>query len=159
MADDTHALPSKTAFHAAWENLRPAILEEWSQVDATALNDTDGELDKVVALIAERAVRTKALVRRQLTELYYVVSEPPVAPRASHTASTDRSSKTAVPETVDAMLQELERRAAQVMRELRGGMLQDARGKVRENVFFSLLVALGLGFIVGVLFNGPGRGK
>ena len=49
--------------------------------------------------------------------------------------------------------------AAQVMRELRGGMLQDARGKVRENVFFSLLVALGLGFIVGVLFNGPGRGK
>ena len=159
MADDTHALPSKTAFHAAWENLQPAILEEWSQVDAAALNDTDGELDKVVALIAERAVRTKALVRRQLTELYYVVSEPPVAPRSSHTASTDRSPKSAVPETVDAMLQELERRAAQVMRELRGGMLQDARGKVRENVFFSLLVALGLGFIVGVLFNGPGRGK
>ena len=74
--------------------------------------------------------------------------------RIAHLARLELS-----PAESDAMLADLEQRAAHLLRDLRGGMLNDARGKVRENVLFSLVIAIGFGFIVGVLFTGWGRGK
>jgi hypothetical protein len=146
--------------------LQSAILEEWSEVDAEALAATSGQFDKVVALIAERTSRTKALIRRQLDELYRLVNEPP---DAEPTRRSGRGRRPAAPPSegaasraaahVDPLLEELERRTAQIMRELRGGLLGDARQRVRENVILSLLIAIGLGFIVGIVYTGPGRGK
>ena len=155
-ADDKPRTLNRAGFLESWDQMAPLILQEWEVVDEESLEKTEGDLDKVVALVSERTARTKAMVRRMLFELYQVVHEQPQRTRTSQRRARAASTRG---ESVEAMVHELERRAAQVMRELRGGMLQDARGKVRENVLFSLVIAIGFGFIVGVLFTGWGRGK
>lgn len=163
--DDSGSVLSKGAFASAFSTLRPAILGEWSQVDDAALADTSGELDKVVALIAERTTHTKALVRRQLEELYRVVMIPPPdsSGHQSGRARRQRAAGGGEGDThganLDHLIEEFERRTSHIIRELRGGFLDGARERVRGNVIFSLLITLGLGFIVGVLFTGGSRGK
>ena len=187
-SEDGAAGLSNGVFHGAFSRLSPAILEEWSTVDAPALASTGGDYDKVVALIAERTAPTKVLVRRQLEEIYRVLFSPaPVCfvwcpgraatgdrPATSDRAGTigrdAREAAAAVGDaaqgalngalgSVDEIMEEIEKKTAKLMRELRGSFVSDARGKVRENLLFSLLVTLGLGFIIGVLFNGLTRGK
>lgn len=152
--DDKPRTLNRAGFLQAWDRMAPLILQEWETVDEESLEKTEGDLDKVVALVAERTARTKAMVRRLLFELYQVVHEQPQRTRSAQRRRSDTR-----PESVEAMVHELERRAAQVMRELRGGLLRDTNRKIHDNLFFSLLVTLGLGFIVGVLFTGSGRGR
>jgi hypothetical protein len=159
MADDSAGF-GKAAFSTAFSTLQPALLAEWAELDADALAATEGDLDRVVALVAERTTRTKALVRRQLEEIFRVVSEPaPSSGARPHSRGTERRAPRGEQPGVDQLLAELEKRTAQIMRELRGGILDNTRDRVRDNIFFSLLVAIGFGFIVGVLFNGSSRGK
>lgn len=168
MADETSAF-GKATFASAFSALRPLITAEWDAVDEASLTATDGDLDRVVALVAERTERTKALIRRQLEELYRVALEPASsAPRGGRgraratrgdAQSGDRTGEASGAPGVDQLLAELERRTAQIMRELRGGFFDQTRDRVRGNVFFSLLVAIGFGFIVGVLFTGSSRAK
>jgi hypothetical protein len=150
MAEPKETPLGKSEFASAFADLQPAILAEWPQVDAAGLTATGGELEPVIGLIAEKTAHTRALVRRQLEELYRVHMAPPPRVRG---AGGHRE----LQESVDAMMHDLEKRAARILRELRGGMLSSARGKVQDNIIFSLLVSLGLGFIVGVLFIGWGR--
>ena len=160
MAEPKEAPLSKSEFASAFADLQPAILAEWPQVDAAALAATQGDLDRAVGLIADETAHTKALVRRQLEELHRVVCAPPPPRARPASPRRDRGRDDgSVSESVDAMLHDLEQRAAHLLRDLRGGMLNDARGKVRENVLFSLVIAIGFGFIVGVLFTGWGHGK
>jgi hypothetical protein len=151
---------TKAAFANAFPTLRPAILGEWTELDEAALAATGGELDKVVALIAERTAHTKALVRRHLEELYRVVTQPIAEPNPGRPrrARAEAVGADGLPH-IDNLIEEFERRTAHVIRELRGGFLDGARDRVKDNVFFSLLCAIGLGFIVGVLFTGFHRGK
>ncbi len=147
---------SKATFAESFEKLVPAILAEWSELDPKALSETGGELDRAIALIAEHTAHTKTLVRRQLGELWHVVMDPP---RRRPPATASRRSQAAgpgspLPETADLLLQELEERTAQIMREIRNGVFADTRAKVKDNLLFSLLVSVGLGFIVGVIFTG-----
>jgi hypothetical protein len=161
-----------SAFSRSFSGLQPAILEEWDEVDEESLLATGGELDKVLALLAERTQRTKALLRRQLEELYFVVKEeepaepgaPKTGPGRRHGQGQRQAERGAHgrrhgPEQYGELLKEFEERTAHIVKELRGNLFDGARGRVKENVFFSLLIALGLGFIVGVLFTGGGRGK
>lgn len=158
MAQEETAQGTKSAFAsqfaAAFSSLRPAILAEWSALDATTLGETAGEFDKVVSLVAERTAHTKALVRKQLEELYRVVTQPVEKPRRARPAHDGE-----VGAHLDQLIEEFERRTAHIIRELRGGFFSEARERVRGNVLFSLLVTLGLGFIVGVLFSSSNRGK
>ena len=136
-------------FASAFRELQPIILAEWPAVDASGLAATEGDLDRTVGLIAEQTQHTKALVRRQLEELYRVRYAPPHRPAAAGYQ---------IPESVDALLRDLEQRAAKILRDLRGGALHNARSKVTDNLLLSLLISVGLGFIVGVFFMG-GRGR
>ncbi len=161
MAEDTATRElSRTAFHDSFAKLTPVILAEWEQLDPDSLSETGGDLDKVVALVAERTAHTKALVRRQLQELWQVLSEPPrrrppsPGPQSGGAARPRPNLHNVLPETADELLRELEQRTSNILRELRGGVLKDTRVKVSDNLLFSLLVTLGLGFIVGVLFTG-----
>jgi hypothetical protein len=156
MSDDTAPRElSRSAFQESFGKLEPVILAEWQQLDAGALTATGGELDKVVALIAERTAHTKVLVRRQLEELWQVAAEPLRRRKGATAASRLRDNLHAVlPDAADDVLQELEQRTAELIRELRGGLLKDTRTRVKDNLLFSLLVTLGLGFIVGVIFTG-----
>lgn len=56
-------------------------------------------------------------------------------------------------------LDKLEQRAADLARELLGPAAEDARAKVKENPLVSVLVALALGFVLGLLFGNTGRGR
>ena len=151
MSDDTASRElSRSAFQESFGKLEPVILAEWQQLDAGALTATGGELDKVVALIAERTAHTKVLVRRQLEELWQVTAEPP----RRRKGATGANLHAVLPDAADDVLQELEQRTAELIRELRGGLLKDTRTRVKDNLLFSLLVTLGLGFIVGVIFTG-----
>lgn len=157
---------SKAAFTAAFPALREAILSEWSELDEKALDATSGELDKVVALVSERTSHTRTLARRQLEEIFHVVNQPPPQARVGAAgrarrpgAGQGQGDGEAGHLHVDQLLEELERRTAHVMRELRGGLFDNARASIREHTIFSLIVSVGLGFIVGVLFTGFNRAK
>lgn len=162
---------SKAAFNAAFPALREAILSEWSELDEAALDATSGELDKVVTLVSERTSHTRTLARRQIEEIFHVVNQPPPQARTGAAGRARRPGPGGAgpgqahgdSETghlhVDQLLEELERRTAHVMRELRGGFFDNARASVREHTIFSLIISVGLGFIVGVLFTGFNRAK
>lgn len=161
MAEDRAGF-GKAAFASAFSALQPVLLAEWGELDAESLAATAGDLDRVVALIAERSSRTKVLVRRQLEEIFNVVTEPVSAgaTRARARGGERTAERTGAGQPgVDQLLAELEKRTAQIMRELRGGFVDNTRDRVRDNIFFSLLVAIGFGFIVGVLFTGSNRAK
>lgn len=158
-AEETPAGLNKSAFHGAFAKLSPAILEEWgAKLEATELAATEGDYDKVVALIVERTAHTKALVRRQLEEIYRVVTAPPRAADARRMARAAgegvQAAISEAMESVDDVLHEIEKRTAKLMRDLRGNVIDQARGKLRDHLVLSLFVTLGLGFIVGVIFNG-----
>jgi len=155
MSEDTTPRElTRSAFQESFAKLEPAILAEWEQLDSGALSATGGDLDKVVVLVAERTAHTKALVRRQLQELFAVSAEPPRRRVAPGPSRLRQNLHNVLPESADELLQELEERTANILRELRGGVLKDTRARVKENLLFSLLVTLGLGFIVGVVFTG-----
>lgn len=168
MAEDTATRElSRTVFQDSFAKLQPVILAEWAELDPVSLSDTGGDLDKVIALVAERTAHTKALVRKQLQELWVILSEPPRrrppsgSPPSGGSARSQKGLHNVLPESADELLRELEERTSHILKELRGGVLKDTRVKVRENLLFSLLVTLGLGFIIGVLFTGwgPRRGR
>src|SRR5262245_38172739 len=121
------------------ERLRPLILEEWPAVDSAALADTAGDLERAVALIAERTGHTRSLVRTQLAELCEV-------------AETRGSG-------LEGLLQDLEARARRAVDQVRHELLPRAEGRVRQNLLVSLLLAIGLGVILGMFWRGPRRDR
>lgn len=159
MAEQTALEMTQAAFLESFPKLLPVILAEWQQIDSASLTATDGDLDKVIAVLADKTAHTKALLRKQLEELWQIVCEPPKRasgerPQPANPSRLRKNLHEMLPETADELLREFEQRTARVLKQLRGGLLKDTSNRVRENLLFSLLVTLGLGFIVGVLFTG-----
>jgi hypothetical protein len=165
--DVAAAPPSLRAqFHSAFPQLTSAILDEWPQLDAESLAAANADLDKVVALLVEKTGHTKALIRRQLEEILYIVTTPVDAGVRVHRGTVSgfardtRAAAATVNEaahealhSVEEILEQFEKRTRPLLRELRGNVLTEARDKVREHWLLSLLGTLGLGFLVGVLFS------
>ncbi|PSR17000.1 hypothetical protein C8255_14865 [filamentous cyanobacterium CCP3] len=59
-----------------------------------------------------------------------------------------------VPATVDQLLNDLESRTERLIAELKAEMLPELEKKARSNLGTSLLIALGLGFILGLRLGG-----
>ncbi|MEO1069721.1 MAG: hypothetical protein AAFW95_11475 [Cyanobacteria bacterium J06638_6] len=59
-----------------------------------------------------------------------------------------------VPSSVDQLLNELETRTEHLIAELKAEMLPELEKKARSNLGTTLLVALGLGFVLGLLVGG-----
>jgi hypothetical protein len=159
---------NQTQFHAAFPQLASALLEEWPALQAEPLSATQGDLDKVIGLIVETTGHTKTLVRRQLGEILQIVTAPSEsAPgRGRGMAQDARAAGAAVSDAaheallaVEAILSEFEKKSGHVLRDLRGSVLTPTRDAIRQHWLLSLLISLGLGFIVGVLFHGLTRGK
>jgi len=142
MADSNGATQdiSANSFKEDFGTLQPLILKEWPSVDGSALAATGGDLDRVVTLVAEKTEHTKALVRRQLAEL----REMGLKGRARAQRADARFRE---------VLDRLEKRTTELAKEIRGPMMENARGRLRENVFVSLLAALGLGFLLGAIIG------
>lgn len=150
----------QATFEAAFAALQPAIVFEWPEVPEAEIQQTAGDLDRLLVLLASKTGRTKVALRRSLEEIFAVIMEPPVRPRVTRKGKdTAAPPEGGWPSSVEDLLAELEQRSASVVRELRRGMFADTKVRIRENLLLSLLIAVGLGFILGGLMHGSSRGK
>ncbi|MBW2529195.1 MAG: hypothetical protein JRI23_33775 [Deltaproteobacteria bacterium] len=131
---------------AGFTQLKPLILAEWPKVAADALDETEGDHDKIVDLVLASADLERDLVERQLAELAELAREDAGGNGASGRALQD-------------VAQSLQSRMNEVASYVRGQMLADARSKARENFLVTVLMAIGLGFILGIIVRGLGRGR
>jgi ElaB/YqjD/DUF883 family membrane-anchored ribosome-binding protein len=138
---------SQESFAGAFDSLQSAILSEWPIVDGERLKETAGDLEKVIELVAEATEHTRTLVRKQLAEL------------STLDGPKKKSSVSAAREKASDMLDRLEKRTNELVKELRGTVLVNAKAKVRENVFVTIFAALGIGLLLGFLFGGMRRGR
>ncbi|MFO0618935.1 MAG: hypothetical protein U0414_40475 [Polyangiaceae bacterium] len=138
---------SEESFRASFGTLKDAILAEWPAIDGEALTATDGELEKVVALVAAKTEHTKTLVRKHLAELSTLDAKG--APGAAKKWASQAND----------VFEKFEKRTADLVKELRGTVLVNAKEKVRENLLVSLVMALGLGLLLGLVFGGLRRSR
>lgn len=147
-------------FKANFEAIAPLILEEWPTISPDSLMATEGELDPVVDCIATATDRTRALIRQQLRELYHLAVVEPVRPRRSPLSERlsqrlySPLSESELKKTLDA----LEERTEELLKQFKKDVLPELNEKVRNNVGGSLLTALGIGFVLGLLMGGS-RGR
>jgi hypothetical protein len=135
---------TEESFRASFGSLEKAILAEWPVVDSASLHATAGEFDKVVELVAHATEHTQALVKKQLAEL----------------SDLDRREKSPSPAQLAVdMIERINKRTAELVKELRDKHLETAREKARENIFVTIFAALGIGLLIGFIFGGFRRGR
>jgi hypothetical protein len=147
-------------FTAAFaEHIRPLILEEWPEVDAAALDATGGEPQAVIRAIAAATQHSKVLIRKQLAELAEVagVGATGLEGRLLRVLHYLEGKASPVQEGAEKLVEDLRERGASVGKQV-GRKMQDAEGTLKENLWVTLLGALGLGLLVGLIV-GLSRGR
>ena len=138
---------SPEQFQANFASLTPLILKEWSQISSDKLKSTNGELELVIELIVTQTDHTRTLIRSQLAELLYLVQKNSVNIKNSPSVDWEQNLNT------------LEQRIEKLVSQLKQEILPEIGTKARENMGTSLLTAIGLGFILGLIFGGSSRGR
>lgn len=168
MASHITLTPAQAAFEHHFEAMVPLILAEWPQLIEDNLLATEGDLDLAVAYISGETDRTQTLTRRYLDELASLIEvEPPVSNNASRKTASNRVSsalKSTVLEataplgvnksSIDNLLDDLESRTENLIQELKAEMLPELEKRARGNLGQSLLIALGIGFVLGLILGG-----
>ncbi|HBQ97556.1 MULTISPECIES: hypothetical protein [unclassified Roseofilum] len=159
MVNSTHSSPSLSSetFSEVSKSLSPLILEEWPVLDSEQLSESQTDLEATIQYIASRTERTKALIRRHLAELYQVWQTD--SANGQDNPSTSEPSKSPVLSQVDQTLKLLEKRTEKLVAQFEEDVLPKVSEKAKEHVGTSLLTALGVGFILGLLVAGGGRGR
>ncbi len=134
-------------FSADFQQLLPLIRQEWPQVPRTALEETAGDYDALVAVIANKTEHTRALVGKQLDELRSIASQ-----RRANTGWLNDTELRRLRE----MLNRLQHKSNDVAGYVRERLATDARSQVDQNPLVTLLMALGLGFVLGFMLRGSG---
>jgi ElaB/YqjD/DUF883 family membrane-anchored ribosome-binding protein len=132
-------------FAERFDKLAPMIRDEWPQVDGDALEQTRGDFDLVVALIATETDHSKTLVKKQLHELATI---------ANDNGATQNEVR-----RLRQMVDRLQAKSQDVTDYVKKQMVTDAREKVGQNPLVALLMAVGFGVILGFLLRGLGRGR
>lgn len=165
MSDTASALGFDAAlFTESFATLRPLIRQEWPAVEEEALEATAGDAQKVVALIAERTERSQVRIRHTLADLvdFAGVETVPAEKAGLEGRLLDvlqRLEKHVEPVQAQArqQAQQLRERGQHLAEDMRAAVPQ-AEEKLKENFWTTLLAALGLGVILGLLMGG-GRGR
>jgi hypothetical protein len=150
------------AFTKAFPALQPLICAEWAAVDPKTLGATEGDYEKVVALVTSATEHSRTLVKRQLGELVQIATEDAAKPRAGGGGGAAKGDGVlgAAERSLQEALRRLQAKANEVADYVRKDALSDAKRKAEEHpLFVALLLAVGLGFILGFLFRGNGRGR
>ena len=129
--------------------VKPLITAEWPEVEEEALDATDGSYDSVVDLVAEKTEHSTALVKKQLGELHQLAADDGVGKMARLKAKIKDNEK----------LQAMQTKITELTKYARSQMASDVKSKATEHPLVVLLVAIGLGFIVGFLARGIARGR
>ncbi|HIK43502.1 MAG TPA: hypothetical protein IGR64_01300 [Leptolyngbyaceae cyanobacterium M65_K2018_010] len=139
------------SFQQSFPELVPLILKEWPHLSREDLLATEGNPEQVIGYLCDQTRHTPTLIRLYLKELATLGNPPWSAPpplRETTTVEGDRSTQ------VDAWLNELESRSAQLMEDFKAELLPELEQKARSHLGTSLLMAVGLGFILGLLLGG-----
>ncbi|WP_035987679.1 hypothetical protein [Leptolyngbya sp. KIOST-1] len=156
MAKKTALTHAKKAFKHQFNAMVPLILSEWPQLVEENLLATEGNLEQAVDYISGELDHTKTRIRRHLDELASLIepAQTAVAKLSLPSADSSDNSDSALPATLDHLLDDLESRTEHLIAEFKAEMLPELEKKARSNLGTSLLVALGLGFILGLLLGG-----
>ena len=153
--------PAQETFSQHFDAMVPLIMAEWPQLIEENLLATEGDLDLTVAYISGETDRTQTLIRRQIKELASLVEPeavdpekvepkdkaaiaPPIAPNDDVSSSS----------SIDNLLDDLESRTEHLIQELKAEMLPELEQRARSNLGQSLLIALGIGFVLGLILGG-----
>lgn len=152
--------PFADQFTAQFDAIAPFILAEWPSLDASTLKATGGDFEQVVDVIAIATEHTHSLTRRQLQEIYHLATAESLQP------DTPRLPKTAHPPVFDSLsdanlkktIEQLEAQTEKLLQQFKQEMLPELSAKVQKNPVGSLLIAVGVGFGLGLLLGGR-RGR
>jgi hypothetical protein len=138
---------TRESFAEHFAALKPLIVAEWPAVDAAALEATRGDRAEVVELVVTSTEQDREVVERQLRELGEVAAagDPPPSPPA--TAPFHEA------------LQTLQAKMNEATAYIRDKMLTEANQRGRDHFLLTLALAIGLGFILGFVLRGLGRGR
>ena len=145
MSDETAAAPE--GFAEELDELLPYIRDEWPSVGREELVGTKGDYDAVVTLISLKTEHTRTLVRKQLDELRQMAG----AQRAKRGWVSDAELR-----RLRELLERLQHKSNDVTDYVRERISTDARKQMHENPLVTLLIAIGLGFILGFILRGGG---
>jgi ElaB/YqjD/DUF883 family membrane-anchored ribosome-binding protein len=144
------------SFRQGFRALSPKILREWSKVDPVELEASGGELSSV----ARSTERSPGEVEAKLRAL----SEPD--PIDAETKSEEVKTGKLADKLHDAAKQmdqvvgavkRFEAFASEEAKRMKGAVLPAAEAKLKNHLWTSLFVALGLGFLLGLLLRGRSR--
>lgn len=138
------------AFAESFAAVKPLICAEWPAVEPAALDRTKGDWAKVVTLVVKTTEQDQAQVEKQLAELQQVAVEEDPEPAPAPAAGK---------RPVQEALRTMQARMNEVADYVRRQMVEDARTKARDNFLITLLMAIGLGFLLGFILRGFGRGR
>lgn len=147
-------------FQANFAAIAPLILEEWVQVSAEQLAATQGNFQAVVDCIATITEHTHVLTRRQLHELYQIALDQHLKPKSFQV--TERLIQFANQKLTESQLkttvEHLESQTETLLQQLKQDLLPELNQKVQKHPVGSLLTAVGVGFVLGLLLGGR-RGR
>ncbi|MGC9525748.1 MAG: hypothetical protein ACP5D7_09445 [Limnospira sp.] len=150
---------SQTEFADRFDAIIPLILEEWPQLATEDLAATEGNLELAIDYIVARTDHTRTLVRHYLAELSRVQRWRETRQNSDSPNSDPSKLEDYILPTLDRTLKTLEGRTEKLLTRFETEMLPEVNRKAKENVGTSLLTALGIGFILGLLLGGSSRGR
>ncbi|WP_448571698.1 hypothetical protein [Trichothermofontia sp.] len=157
--NDNKPTLSTTEFKEHFSSLVPLILEEWPAVVRESLEATSGNLEQVVDQIAAQTDRTRTLIRRQLAELYTLAQAEATQLKAGAERIASESKSRLDIAQLEPLLHKLEERTEKLFAQFEKDVLPEVTEKAKQNLGTSLLTALGIGFLLGLLLGGWGRGR
>lgn len=164
---------SDDSFKNNLNELIPLIEAEWPGMDTELIRAAEGDLNAVVDYIATQTEHTRTLVRRQLAELNglairdRIAQEAQVKPMSNGSSASSSTSGTngtngtngsGLSSEIDQILQVLERHTEDLVGQFKKDVLPEVSDRARSNIGTSLLTALGIGFLLGIIIGG-GRGR
>ncbi len=134
--------PSAEQWKSAFAKVRPLIVQEWPSLDEKAIDAAANDLDALAGVIAEKLERTRVGAKKKLSELHSIAVD----------AQEDRVDK------IKSIIDRLEARTVEIRKRVREEMIPKAQTKMKENLLVTILAAIGLGLLVGLLMRGGRRG-
>jgi hypothetical protein len=153
MSSNGSDFPDYPTFQQTFSQLVPLILDEWPQLTRDRLLATEGDLEQVVHYISSQTEHTQTLVRRHIDELATLLRGKTFEDGSLPTTHEPGRGEM-VSSKIDELITDLEVRTEQLMKEFKAEVLPELERKARSNLGTSLLIALGIGFILGLTFGG-----
>jgi hypothetical protein len=137
-------------FKREFATIEPLVIDEWPTIDRTTLAASGGDFEAVVAVVAEATPHTKPVVRRKLTELF-------VEATTKKDANPRDDLRAGLSESLHEALDRIEQRVAKLREEAESSALPAVKAFAKEHLIFTLVMMLGLGFLLGKALTPRGR--